>query len=158
MKYAAHTEVSSDKSRSEIEATLRRYGATGFMYGWQATEALIAFEAKGRSIKFILPLPDKSDEKFTHFKRGRYAWSPMVPRTETAAFAAWEQACRQRWRALALCIKAKLEAVECGITSFEKEFLAHFVTADGRTVGDHIIPQLNDTSAPPRLALMSNGK
>ena len=156
MKYAAGTEVSSEKSRMEIETTLRRYGATGFMYGWQPASAMVAFEAHGRTIKFMLPLPDKTDQKFTHFKRGGSQWA-LTPRTEAAALAAWEQACRQRWRALALCIKAKLEAVECGITTFEQEFLAHFIAADGRTVGEHIIPQLNDTTNPRALSLMGRG-
>lgn len=68
--------------------------------------------------------------------------------TVAQAHQAWEQACRQRWRALSLCIKAKLEAVAAGITTFEHEFLAHFLTGDGRTVGDHIIPQLGQFNAP----------
>lgn len=40
-------------------------------------------------------------------------------------------------RALALCIKAKLEAVQAGIVTFDEEFLAHFLLPDGKTVGDH---------------------
>lgn len=149
MKYAQSTEVSSDKSRSEIEKTLQRYGASAFMYGWQDSGAVVGFEMKGRSIKFMLPLPDRGSKEFTQYTcRGK-----LSARTEDAAAKLWEQACRQRWRALALCIKAKLEAVECGITTFEHEFLAHFLAADGRTVGDHIIPQLNDLSSPPRLTL-----
>lgn len=55
---------------------------------------------------------------------------------------AWEQGCRQRWRALALVIKAKLEAVESGITTFEEEFLAHIVMPDGMTVGNHVRPTI----------------
>ena len=143
--YAAQTEVSSEKSRAEIERTLARYGADGFMYGWQGSQAVVAFTMNDRSIKFILPLPDRSSRAFTHHSRGQ--------RTPDAAREAWEQACRQRWRALALCIKAKLEAVECKITSFDSEFLAHFVTNDGRTVGEHIIPQLNENAGPPTLRL-----
>jgi hypothetical protein len=38
LKYAANTEVSAEKSRAEIETVLRRYGATGFMYGWDETD------------------------------------------------------------------------------------------------------------------------
>ena len=41
------------------------------------------------------------------------------------------QACRQRWRALLLIIRAKLEAVESGITTLESEFLANIVLPDG---------------------------
>ncbi|GAG36103.1 unnamed protein product [marine sediment metagenome] len=49
---------------------------------------------------------------------------------------------RQKWRALSLVIKAKLEAVESGISIFEEEFLAHIVLPDGRTIGDFMIPQI----------------
>jgi hypothetical protein len=145
MKYAQSTSVSSDKTRAEIDHCLTRYGATGFMYGWQGDAALIAFAMRGRSVKFLLPLPAKSDHQFTHHSFG--------PHKPEAALAQWEQACRQRWRALALCIKAKLEAVECGITTFKHEFLAHFATPDGRTVGEVIIPQLNDATNPPLILL-----
>jgi hypothetical protein len=132
--YASKTEVSSDKSRAEIERTLARYGASSFMYGWDQLRALIAFEMHGRRLKFILPMPNRDDFKRTPTKRQL--------RSATAAEAAYEQAVRQRWRALALVIKAKLEAVEAGIAEFEEEFLAHIVLPDGRTVGDFMVPQI----------------
>ena len=76
-------------------------------------------------------------------------------RTETAAFAEWQQACRQRWRALALVIKAKLEAVETGIATFEQEFLAYIVLPNGQSVGDTAIPAIEAAAAgkdlPPLL-------
>jgi hypothetical protein len=68
-----------------------------------------------------------------------------------------EQACRQRWRALALAIKAKLEAVEAGITSFEDEFMAHIVLPDGSTFGRWARPQIakvyEENTMPSLLAL-----
>lgn len=146
MRYAESTSVSSEKSRAEIERTLQRYGATGFMYGWQKDSALVAFEMNGKSIKFILPLPER--ESFA-----RTGGNHPRRRTENQIAAAWEKACRQRWRALTLCIKAKLEAVESEITTFEHEFLAHFVTANGQTVGDRLIPQLSANLNSPALAL-----
>jgi hypothetical protein len=93
------------------------------------------FEAKGRRIMFELPLPDRDDKRFQSDGRGH-------ARTPAKKPEVWEQACRQRWRALALVIKAKLEAVESGITSFEDEFLAHVVMPDGQTVGAHIKPRI----------------
>jgi hypothetical protein len=41
-----------------------------------------------------------------------------------------------------LVIKAKLEAVEGGITTFEDEFLAHIVLPDGQTVAHHVRPRI----------------
>ena len=105
MTYAQNTTVSTDKSRSEIERTLQRYGADQFMYGWDQEKAVIGFRMAERQIKFVLPMPDKKDIKFTMTPgRGKI-------RSDAQAFKEWEQACRQKWRALALVIKAKLEEV-----------------------------------------------
>jgi hypothetical protein len=64
----------------------------------------------------------------------------------------------RRWRALALAVKAKLEVVESGIATFEEEFMAHIVMPDGRTVGEHVAPRIEEayTSGQP-LALLPGG-
>jgi len=154
VSYAEKTTVSAEKSRAEIEATLLRYGATRFAYMIGGDRAQIAFEANGRLLRFELPLPDPKDRAFTHMRRrGGYP----IARSEGAARAAYDQALRQRWRALALCIKAKLEAVEARISTFEDEFLAHIVIpGDGRTAGDWLRPQLAlayETGTMPPLLL-----
>lgn len=133
-RYASETNVSVEKSRMEIERTLARYGADAFAYFSEANRAMVAFRIANRQVKFILALPEKNRREFTHHSRGM--------RTADAALAAWEQACRQRWRALALVIKAKLEAVAAGITTVEDEFLAHTVLPDGSTFGEWAKPQL----------------
>ncbi|KAA3642114.1 MAG: hypothetical protein DWP95_05635 [Proteobacteria bacterium] len=139
MKYAKNTSVSSEKSRSEIEKVLQRYGADQFMYGWDDSRALIMFRMEGRQIKFILPMPDKNERRFTHTEaRGN-------KRSPEQAFKEWEQACRQKWRALSLVIKAKLEAVESGISIFEDEFLANLVLPNGSTVSEFMLPQIESS-------------
>lgn len=137
-KYAENTSVSSSQSRAEIERTLTKYGASGFMYGWQDSRALVGFQMHGKQIKFMLMLPNKHDREFTHTP------SRGTLRSQEQQDAAYEQAVRQRWRALALVIKAKLEAVEAGITIFEDEFLAHIVLPDGRTAGEYMVPQIEE--------------
>lgn len=155
-KYAADTSVSVEKSRAEIESTLARYGADAFMYGWTGTEAVIQFVAEGRQIKFLLTLPDRKDREFTHTP------SRGTPRSAAQAEAAWEQACRQRWRALHLVIKAKLEAVEAGISVFEDEFMAQIVLPNGSTVGQFMRPQIEESYAtgtmPPMLPQLGSGQ
>lgn len=133
-RYAANTQVSSDQSRAEIERTLQRYGADAFGYAWEGERAVVQFRARGRFVRFALPLPDPADPDFTHHSRGR--------RTPDAQAKLHEQAIRQRWRALALAVKAKLEAVESGITTFDEEFMAHIVLPDGSTVGQFMQPQI----------------
>ena len=133
--YAKDTSVSVDKSKAEIERTLGRYGASGFMYGWNAGSAVIAFEMNGRRIMFNLALPNPKERDISHTPTGKR-------RTSAQQTAALEQSQRQRWRALALVIKAKLEAVESGITEFEDEFLAHIVLPNGQTAGKWMRPQI----------------
>lgn len=143
-RYAANTSVTPDRSRAEIERTLTRYGAGAFMYGWEGTNAVIAFKAHERLIRFILPVPDRDDFYLTAGGQQRYS--------EAAVDKAHDQAIRQRWRALTLAIKAKLEAVESGIVSFEDEFAAHIVLPDGTRVGDWLGPQIKrayDTGKMP---------
>jgi hypothetical protein len=135
-KYATNTSVGVDRSKAEIERTLTRYGASEFAYATKPTMAVIGFRIANRAVKMTLPLPDPGSRQFTHTaNRG-------TRRTESQAYTEWEQACRQRWRALALVIKAKLEAVESGISTVENEFMAHIMLPDGITVGEFLAPQI----------------
>ena len=136
-----------EDSEAEIKKTLRKYGAEGYMSGFRDNQALIAFQVRGKSVRFVLTLPSPTEKQFTEYQLGR-SFKTTYTRTPDAAKKLYEQACRQRFRALALCIKAKMEAVECGIVTFEQEFLAHFVMPDGRNLGDHVIPQLNSGQMP----------
>lgn len=142
MKYAAQTTVSVEKSRAEIETTVMRYGAKSFSSGWKDGSAAIMFEMRQRHIRFVLPLPLKNDPAICSDPR-----KPWKRRTDIQIAQAWEQACRQRWRALALAVKAKLEAVDCGISEFDYEFMANIVTRDGKTIGEHIAPRLPEALA-----------
>lgn len=135
-RYAATTDVSSSRSRDEIERTLTRYGADQFMYGWQDRAAVVGFRMNGRRIQFVLPLPDRQSPEFTMHTKGR--------RDATAAVRLYEQSCKQKWRALALVIKAKLEAVESGISEFDDEFLANIMLPGGGTVGEWMRPQVDE--------------
>lgn len=135
MAYAKDTSVSVEKTEAEIKATLRRYGADSFGSFEEKGTAIIAFHMQERRIVFRLPLPLVDDSAFLY--DGRRQLRSIEKRRE-----AWEQACRSRWRALLLCIKAKLESVASGIESFEDAFLAHIQMPDGRTVGEHTRPAI----------------
>ncbi len=155
MQYAKDTSVSSEKSQAEIRKIITRYGATKFAFLEEGERAAIMFEVADRRIRFVLPLPDPNDEQFFRIAR-RYE-----RRSTAAARQKWEQACRQRWRALALAIKAKLEVVESGIATFEEEFLAYVVMPDGVTVGQHVLPNVERAYTtgrmPPSFTKKSEG-
>jgi len=131
--YARETTVSPDRSRAEIEKILSRYGATGFMYGWSERGAILGFMLNTKQFKVILQMPDK--ETYLRTDKGRR-------RTQLQAQQAFDQATRQRWRAMALVIKAKLEAVQSQISTVESEFLSWMVLPNGQTVGQWMAPQI----------------
>jgi hypothetical protein len=106
------------------------------MVGVDRSTAILGFRIHGRIIRYTIQLPDRNSPEFTLTPSRRYA------RSEKDQEAAYEQAVRQRWRALALVIKAKLEAVEAGITSIEDEFLSATMLPDGGTVGQWAEPQI----------------
>lgn len=138
-RYAQRTQVSPERTIAEIQRTLLRYQAQGFTYGHEGNRAFLGFKMADRVVRILMSLPDpKADEFWTS---GPYRWRK---RPAGAAQKAWEQACRQRWRALALAVKAKLESVESGIETFEQAFLAHLVIPgrNGQTVGDIVLPEL----------------
>ncbi|MEQ1888064.1 MAG: hypothetical protein ABL951_02655 [Alphaproteobacteria bacterium] len=147
-RYADRTIVSVQITRAEIDTILAKHGATAFMSGSNENEAMVAFECNNRRVVFRLPIPAvKSFERTT--ARG-------LMRSNAEKQKAWEQECRSRWRALYLCIKAKLEAVAVNITTFENEFMAHIVMPDGQTVGQHVSPkiaQAYDSGTMPPLLL-----
>ena len=93
---------------------------------------------QGKMVRFILPLPARDEKQFTEYVSRGKLWA----RTDDAARKLYEQAVKQRWRAISLIIKAKLEAVETGITTFEDEFLAHIMLPNGMTAGEWLKPQV----------------
>ena len=153
MAYAEKTSVSVSRTKADIEELISRYGAEQFVSGFKGNIAAIGFTISGRQIRFILPLPDKQAREYWYTPgRGNR-------RTDDAAHTAWEQACRSRWRALYLIVKAKLEAVEAGISTVEREFLYDIVLPDGRTAGEWLAPQIETAyetgQMPPMLPMLN---
>lgn len=99
----------------------------------------------GQPLQIMLVMPSIDD----------FARTPRnARRTADAQRSAWEQACRQCWRALLLIILAKLEAVESGITTLESESLANIVLPGGGTVGQWLAPQVDEAYASVRIPPM----
>lgn len=133
-EYAKATTVSVAKSKAEIERILQRYGAKQFISGWDQQYAYVGFVINNRAIKIPIELPLKET----------YCETPTgMLRSPETAIKHWEQACRQKWRALVLVVKAKLEAVESGIATVENEFLAYTCLPSGETVGQWLQPQID---------------
>lgn len=119
-KYAEGTSVPVERSQAEINKILTRFGADQLAQASSAAPpaVLMGFRAKGRLIRFHLPMPTGKEFKGTPIQIEKL----------------WAGECRRRWRALLLVLKAKLEAVDSGITTFEQEFYAFTVLPTGMTM------------------------
>jgi hypothetical protein len=153
-RYAETTSVPADRSRAEIERVLVRYGASGFGYSWDRREVPIVptpvYSAKTEQRDFASIV-------FMFKTRRVLLEVPMPTAREAGTTAKAEAATRQRWRALLLVIKAKLEAVESGISTLEQEFLANIVTESGRTIGQIVVPRISEAVAEGRLLPPASG-
>ena len=66
-----------------------------------------------------------------------------MQRSRSQVENALQKAERQRWRALYLVVRAKLEAVEAGIAVFEEEFMAFIVIpGQNQTIGEILLPRI----------------
>lgn len=153
MSYAKGTKTDSSTTQAEIQTTLRRFGADGFMSGQQRHPlghevAMVAFQFNGKTIRFVMTLPDRNASEFKTSPAGRVRY------TEAQSRDAWEQACKERWRCLLLAIKAKLVAVEEKIATVEQEFMAWIVLPNGMTAGDHLLPQIEKQASSGQMPLL----
>jgi hypothetical protein len=118
MTFAATTQVPVERTKAEIEKLVRKYGAKGFGVGWQGDRAQVSFVAHERHIRFTIIVPQAA------------------------------QAQRSRWRTLLLLVKAKLEAVDAKVVTFEEAFVGDIVMPDtGKTVWETIREPIKLTHA-----------
>ncbi|SRR5258706_9731188 len=140
-KYAEGTSVPAAQTKAEIERTLRRYGASGFMYGEQADRAMIGFVMRDRQYRLGITYPPLKS----------FLRTKTITRSPAQAKVAQEAEIRRLWRSLGMIIKAKLEAVEAGISSIEKEFYADSVLPNNQTMYEWGEPQLGEMYASGRM-------
>lgn len=133
-KFAANTTVSPDDSLREIKTILKRYGATRIATSEEESQVIIGFEVHERRVRLVVKTPTLAESR----QNAKGALMGSVQ-----ARQAHEKAIRQRWRALLLVIKAKMEAVEAGVETFEEAFMAQLVLPGStRTVSEWLGPQI----------------
>lgn len=152
-RYASNTEVPVDRTRNQIETLLSKHGAKAFGYATQANRAVIRFNmlqedgTRVLGVQMKLDLPDPESDEFCNTPTGK-------TRDRETALKSWEQACRANWRALHLVIKAKLEAVEVGISTIEREFMPDVLLQNGLTIGDVVESQREAIAGGGQLRLL----
>ncbi|MCA4133382.1 hypothetical protein [Arthrobacter sp. M4] len=137
--YVRGASITASASQAEIQDMLSDFGAVGLRCIREDGRATIAFRSGGQQFRMILVLPRSADEELQKRSTGHALKTPQ----ETA---------RQRWRALSVLIRAKLDAVASGIVSFDQEFMAYRLPPhefeDGRTSPDTQAPAHQPNSSP----------
>lgn len=134
------TTVPVERSQAQLRKLLQAYGADSFKFGEGHINgqrmATVAFAIRGHRVRMRVPL------RTADYAMVRAAASrSRRPADETRVTLA-EREAKRIWRVLSWNVKARMEAVQEGIETFEKAFLAHLL--DERT-GQTIFEQLAET-------------
>jgi hypothetical protein len=149
------TTVNVEKSQGAIRTLLAQFGAQRFAFGEEVDEAggawaALSFAHHGLAVRIKVPhkTPDSS----------AVAKKLSRTRSKTSAdirFELGEQEAKRIWRVMHWNLKARLEAVEEQVETFEEAFLAHIIDPG---TGETIYEQLRDTGTvtlpSPLLALL----
>lgn len=150
-RFAEGTTVDVSSSQEQIKRLLTQHGANQFVLAEGddngTLRGVVQFRIKGRMLKYECVYPSVEEV-------------PPVPRSTRLDLR--EQWCtgwrdlewKRRWRALLLILKAKLELVASGDTTFEREFLADIMLPDGSTVASQVLLAIESayqTGQMPRL-------
>jgi len=167
MSYAENTKVPVARSEAELKSILRKHGADRIATGMDAGAglAIVNFELSKRLVRLQVQVP--TAEAFTREAeaeppRGWKGWKPS--QRQAWARAQQDQVERQRWRSLVLLTKAKLEAIEQGSSTVEREFLADLVLpgGGGNTLHQLLSGRIDETYAtgkmPPLLPGMGKSR
>jgi hypothetical protein len=131
-RYAQDTKVPAGITKDEIERLLRKGGASQIFSGFDedTKQITLGWRLDGRNYK----LTSSTDRPTRRCDE--------------------QQIEREAWRVLLLLLKAKLEVIAAGGTTFESEFLANLLLPDGTTVGEDVLPKVAhayETASMPNL-------
>jgi len=132
------TSVPVERSKQQIRNALKGAGARGLQLEevWDADG-----QVESCLIRFIW-IPEESVQP----TKVRLEATPLPP--ESSVRGGWkvsaEQRERQAWRGLAWYLESLVKAATFGIVPFEAVFLAYFEDAQGKTIGEHVIPMLEE--------------
>lgn len=149
MTYAEDTKVSVERSESELKALLRRHKADRIATGYDDRMGLAVVNfaiGEGPSVRMVrleVRVPSLDSLVADARKDPPHGWNSWSA-TKRGDYCKKrrDQIERQRWRALLLVTKAKLELIEQGLSSLEREFLADLVLPGGGTVSEMALPAI----------------
>jgi len=142
-RYAENTTVPIERSQAELVRLLKKHGASRHGFVQDADKAAVAFVLDGKQVRlemsWVSPAKLYKDAQ-TEPPHGWKSWDDRKRRLWAERES--EQLSMQRWRALVLVTKAKLEMVAEGMSTVEREFMADIVLPNGQRVEQWLAPQL----------------
>lgn len=125
-RYAEGTKVTVENSRGEISGILARHGVLlmGWMGGPEGDQLM--FELGGGQYRLDIRKPTMGEVRELY---------PNAYDHQAKLDGEW----RRRWRANVLLLKAKLEFIDSGDTTLDRELLPYRVLKDGRTLEQLIL-------------------
>ena len=124
-RYAEGTKVSIASSRAEIMHILAVHGVEKQATAVGPEGDQIIFELQDRQFRLSIAKPT-----LTEIRR-------MYPNAYDEQ-AKMDGEHRRRWRANVMLLKAKLEFIDSGDTTIEREMMPYMVTKGGQTIGELI--------------------
>lgn len=128
------TSVPVSRSQEQLKKLVLNRGGGGIAFVSQPPhegfEAQIPIEGKIYRIRITAEV--KAEPKSAHRYRGNY-----IPATDGV-----EAAERKVWRVIFWHLKSIYDTAETGVMEFREMILPYIVTADGKTVAQHIVPKL----------------
>lgn len=128
-RFAEGTKVSVESSRGEITGILAKHGVVRMAWATGPDGDHLQFELEGGQYRLDMTRP--TAESLRERDGHEYAYPQNID-WHAKAEAEW----RRRWRANVLLLKAKLEFIEGGDTTLDRELATFRVLKDGRTLGE----------------------
>src|SRR3990172_2314750 len=119
-RYAEGTKVDVQSSRGEITGILAKHGVERMGWTSEPTGDSLAFELAGGTYRLTMTKP--TAESLRERDGGQYTYAQNVD-WGAKAVAEW----RRVWRANVLLLKAKLEFIDSGDTTLDRELLPYRV-------------------------------
>lgn len=127
-RYAEGTKVTVETSRGEISGILAKHGVERMGWSTGPSGDQLVFELDGGTYRLNIAKPDLAEVRDAFVAAGG-RWDRVLDRPGKV-----DQEWRRRWRANVLLLKAKLEFIDSGDTTLDRELLPYRVLKGGRTV------------------------
>ena len=139
--------------KTEVAVSRSQEGIRKLIMGWQGSKVAFISDPPQEGFEAVVMIDEQPDRirlmgackapPLTK-KRHHYRYGVVGEKETTERFRAEFQVSEQRriWRVLYYHLKSIFESADSGVMEFRDLILSYIVIADGRTVAEHIVPNL----------------